>query len=160
LFAAGKLLPKEKAIMKTRQETITGAVLALTVLALVKSGSIHADEAEDKAVKAIYRLGDRFARDRQTKDKPIVDVDLRLTDVTDAGLKELAVFKQLRPGTCMPGCGWPSTGLASGPQRPRSAGSASETTGDRAGRPDLAGSAPARKRTLPNDGFFQKKGGS
>jgi hypothetical protein len=43
--------------MKTRQRTKTGAALVLFVLAVVTCGRLHADEADDRAVKAIQKLG-------------------------------------------------------------------------------------------------------
>jgi hypothetical protein len=49
--------------MKTRQRTKTGAALVLFVLAVVTCGRLHADEAEDRAVKAIERLGGEIFRD-------------------------------------------------------------------------------------------------
>jgi Leucine-rich repeat (LRR) protein len=60
------------------------------------AGSGRADEAEDRAVKAIQEFGSRIARDEKAKDEPIVGVYLGSTKVTDAGLKHLAGLKQLR----------------------------------------------------------------
>src|SRR6185369_4088031 len=69
--------------------------LATLVLFLV-SGGLRADEAEDKAVKAIEKLGGTVKRDEKADGKPVVAVDWHYTRVTDAGLKELAAFKHLR----------------------------------------------------------------
>jgi hypothetical protein len=60
------------------------------------AGCNRADEAEDKAVKAIQELGGRCGRDKKAKGKPIVNVNLTDTNLTDAGLKELAGLKQLQ----------------------------------------------------------------
>jgi internalin A len=81
--------------MKTTHGSLTGAVLLLA-LAPWTAVCIRADEAEDKAVKAIQDLGGRITRDMNAKDKPIVSVDLGSTKVTDAGLKHLAGLKQLQ----------------------------------------------------------------
>jgi hypothetical protein len=43
--------------MRTRQGTITGAAVALLALAVGTGGRLPADEAEDKAAKAIRKLG-------------------------------------------------------------------------------------------------------
>jgi hypothetical protein len=81
--------------MKTSHASLTGAALflALTPLTAV---SVQDDQAEDKAVKAIQRLGGRITRDEKAKGKPIVRVELDGPKVTDAGLKHLARLKQLR----------------------------------------------------------------
>jgi hypothetical protein len=80
--------------MKTTHWNLTRAVLLLA-LAPWTAVCIWADEAEDKAVKAIQELGGRITRDKTAKGKPIVGVDLGYTKVTDAGLKHLAGVKQL-----------------------------------------------------------------
>jgi hypothetical protein len=41
--------------MKARQKAKTGAALVLIVLAVMPCGRLHADEAEDRAVKATQR---------------------------------------------------------------------------------------------------------
>ena len=81
--------------MKTTFGSLIGAAL---LLALVPWSAVftRADEAEEKAVKAIEKLGGRIARDMKAKDKPIVSVHLSFTQVTDAGLKDLAGLKQLQ----------------------------------------------------------------
>jgi hypothetical protein len=53
-------------------------------------------KAEDKAAKAIQKLGAFITRDEKAKRNPIVSVDLSDTRVTDAGLKHLAGLRQLR----------------------------------------------------------------
>jgi Leucine-rich repeat (LRR) protein len=69
------------------------AVLALLVLACK---GLRADETEDKAVRAIAKLGGSVSRDEKTKAKPVIAVNLIGTKVTDAGLKDLAALKSLR----------------------------------------------------------------
>jgi hypothetical protein len=81
--------------MKTTHRSLTAAALLLA-LAPWTVVCLRADEAEDKAVKAIKKLHAIITRDEKAKDKPIVSVDLRATQVTDAGLKHLAGLKQLR----------------------------------------------------------------
>jgi hypothetical protein len=75
--------------MKTTHWSRTGAALLLA-LAPWTAVCIRADEAEDKAVKAIKKLGGRITRDEKAKGKPIVRVFLVGPKVTDAGLKHLA----------------------------------------------------------------------
>ncbi len=81
--------------MKTTHGSLTGAALLLALVPWT-AVCIRADEAEDKAVKAIQKLGGRIIRVRVAKDQPIVRVELSRTKVTDAGLKHLAGLKQLR----------------------------------------------------------------
>jgi hypothetical protein len=81
--------------MKTTHWSMTGAALLLALVAW-PAVCIRADEAEDKAVKAIEKLGGRIYRDMKAKDKPIFSVTLNGPNVTDAGLKHLAGLKQLQ----------------------------------------------------------------
>jgi Leucine-rich repeat (LRR) protein len=76
-------------LMKTTHRSLTGAglLLALTPWMTV---CVRADEAEDKAVKAIQEMGGRIYRDEKAKDKPIVFVSLNGTEVADPELKHLA----------------------------------------------------------------------
>ena len=55
----------------------------------------RADEAEDKAVAFVKKLGGSVDRDEKAPGKPVVEVFLSNTKVTDAGLKELAALKSL-----------------------------------------------------------------
>jgi ubiquitin-protein ligase len=72
---------------------IGGGVTAVAVaLMLLAEGSW----GRQKAVPSIYDLAWRITRDDKAKDKPIVDIDLRATKVTDASLKELAELNQLQ----------------------------------------------------------------
>src|SRR5262249_11471266 len=79
--------------MKTTHWSMTAAALLLA-LAPWMAVCIRADEAEDKAVKAIKKLGGELTRDETAKDKPIVSVTLVGTNVTNTGLKELGGLKQ------------------------------------------------------------------
>src|SRR5262249_54974808 len=81
--------------MKTSHGSMARVALLLA-LAPWTAVCIRADEGEDKAVKAIEKLGGSITRDEKTKGKPIVGVDLGDTTVTDPGLKELAGLKQLQ----------------------------------------------------------------
>jgi hypothetical protein len=74
---------------------MTGAALLLALTPLTPV-CIRADEAENKAVKVIEKMGGTITRDKKAKDKPIVGVDLDNTIMTDAGLKHLVGLKQLR----------------------------------------------------------------
>jgi hypothetical protein len=51
---------------------------------------------EEKAVKAIEALGGKVTRDEKLPGRPVVEVDLGKTEVTDAGLKDLKELKGLR----------------------------------------------------------------
>ena len=57
---------------------------------------LRADDAEEKAVKTIQRLGGDFRRGDTLPDKPIVLVMFYNTKVTDADLKDVAVLRQLQ----------------------------------------------------------------
>lgn len=66
------------------------------VLMLLAAAVVHAGDAQDKAVKAVERLGGMVTRDETQPGKPIVGVDLSFKQVTDADLKELAPLKNLK----------------------------------------------------------------
>src|SRR5687768_11468193 len=69
-------------------------MLARVVMLLAcLSGAARADEAS--AVKAIKNLGGKVTRDDKLPGKPVIGANLFDTQVTDAGLKELADLKQL-----------------------------------------------------------------
>jgi hypothetical protein len=96
--------------MRKHRERLWDAGLALFILAaaaaLVLYLGVHdpardvvaAEEtaAEERAVRAVQRLKGKIVRAETAPGKPVVAVDLSSTPVTDAGLKELAVLKQLR----------------------------------------------------------------
>src|SRR5215471_7635120 len=67
-----------------------GVVLGLLVL----TAAGQADEAA--AVKAVEVLGGKVTVDDKQSGKPVVGVNVRATDFTDAGLKELKEFKRLQ----------------------------------------------------------------
>ena len=60
-----------------------------TLAAMFLVGFLAADEAEDKAIVAINKLGGK------TKGMPVTEVRLVGTKITDAELEDLAAFKQL-----------------------------------------------------------------
>ena len=67
------------------------------LLGLPWSSLRAADDAEDKAVAFVKKLGGSVKRDDKAEGKPVRGVDLsNRTKVTDAGLKELAALKQLQ----------------------------------------------------------------
>ena len=68
---------------------------ALVMSELGLCSPLRADDAEDKAVTIVKKLGARVTRDEKAPGKPVVTVDLWVTQVTDAGLKELAPLKNL-----------------------------------------------------------------
>ena len=68
---------------------------ALMVSVLGLGSPVRADEAEDKAVAFMKKIGGKVIRDEKAPGKPVVTVDLLGTQLTDAGLKELVAFKNL-----------------------------------------------------------------
>src|ERR687884_2273610 len=62
---------------------LIGAVMLLACL----SGAARADEAS--AVKAVEKLGGKVTRDDKLPGKPVIEVNLAFAHVTDAHLKEL-----------------------------------------------------------------------
>ncbi|MGL4553566.1 MAG: hypothetical protein ACRC33_20585 [Gemmataceae bacterium] len=68
---------------------------ALAVSGLGLGSSARADDAEDKAVAFVKKLGGYVTRDDRAPGKPVVAVNLEGTEVTDVGLKELAALKNL-----------------------------------------------------------------
>ena len=70
-------------------------VFALAVSGLCLGSAAWADDAEDKAVAFVEKLGGTVTRDDKAPSKPIIGVQLSNTYVTDAGLKELAPLKNL-----------------------------------------------------------------
>jgi hypothetical protein len=67
----------------------------LLVLALLGVPTLRADEAEDKAVAFVQKLGGKVERDEKAPGKPVVAVSLTFIKVKDAELKELAPLKNL-----------------------------------------------------------------
>ena len=65
---------------------------ALAVSGLGVGSPSRANEAEDKAVAFVVKLGGKVTRDDKAPGKPVVTVDLFDTQVTDAGVKELLVL--------------------------------------------------------------------
>jgi internalin A len=65
------------------------------LLCLAASPVCRADDAEDKAVALVEKLGATVTRDEKLPGKPVVEVDLHSTAVTDAALKQLAALKNL-----------------------------------------------------------------
>ncbi len=72
--------------------------LMLCAVALVLLASTaRADEAEDKAVKLVEKLGGRVTRDEKAPGKPVVEVFLANKQVTAADLRVLAPLTNLPP---------------------------------------------------------------
>ena len=51
---------------------------------------------EDGAVAFVEKLGRQVIRDEGAPGKPVIGLNLGVTNVTDAGLKELSAFKNLK----------------------------------------------------------------
>ena len=73
-------------------------LLVGTALVLIapRVSQVRADEAEERAVRAIEKLGGKVTRDERQRGRLVVAVELSGQDVTDATLQELAPLKQLR----------------------------------------------------------------
>ncbi len=78
--------------MMTMTLRMTGGTVLLLVLT---AADLRADEAEEKAVQAVEKLGG-YVRREKADVKPVVAVHLIGERVTDAGLKEVAALKQLQ----------------------------------------------------------------
>jgi hypothetical protein len=64
-------------------------------LAVCLGSSARADDAEDKAVAFVEKLGGKVTRDEKLPGKPVTGVNLGLSKVTDLGLKEVVALKNL-----------------------------------------------------------------
>src|SRR5437868_625354 len=71
----------------------TGAVLVL--LSGLGPG-LRADEAEDRALRAVAKLGGKATRDEKAPGRPVVAIDLSFTTVKGPVLKQLASLEALR----------------------------------------------------------------
>ena len=76
-----------------------GTRLAAVTVVLMCCCAAPADDAEDRAIAAVEKLGGSCRRDDKKPNKPVVAVYLQEPKVTDADLKELAplltAFKEL-----------------------------------------------------------------
>ena len=79
--------------MKT---TLARVIATAAVLIVLLAAGLRADEAEDKAVQAIKKLGGDVTRDNKAEGKPVIVVLLFNATVTDGDLKELKAFKGLK----------------------------------------------------------------
>ena len=68
---------------------------ALALSGLCLCSTLRADDAEDKAVAFVEKLGGKVTRDEKATGKPVITVFLYRKKMTDAGLKELAALKNL-----------------------------------------------------------------
>ena len=71
-------------------------VLVVVVGVAELTGSTDKRTTEEKAIAEIQKLGGIVRRDEQDPIRPVVSVDLSRTLVTDAGLKNVAAFTQLK----------------------------------------------------------------
>src|SRR5947209_13191588 len=69
------------------------AYVCVVALLILSSGAARADEAS--AVKAVEKLGGKVTRDDKLPGKPVIEVNLAGSKVTDGGLKELKDLKHL-----------------------------------------------------------------
>ena len=68
---------------------------ALALSGLCLCSTLRADDAEDKAVAFVKKLGGTVTRNEKAPGKPVFAINLSGTEVTDAGMKELAALKNL-----------------------------------------------------------------
>jgi Leucine Rich Repeat (LRR) protein len=68
----------------------------VATLPLLACGNLRADDAEDKAAKAVEKLGGYALRDNKMKGKPVWAAMLSFTKATDADLKVIKDFPHLR----------------------------------------------------------------
>jgi internalin A len=80
----------------TRLPRSTWCLLAAALLAPLPGYVARVDEAEDRAVDFIKKLGGRVVRDDAAPGKPVTRVYLERTTLDDSGLKELAPLKHLQ----------------------------------------------------------------
>jgi internalin A len=71
------------------------ASLVLVGCVLGPVAPARADDAEDKAIAFVEKLGGKVTRDDKRPGKPVVAVNLYGTKMTDADLKELTALKGL-----------------------------------------------------------------
>jgi hypothetical protein len=62
---------------------------------LCSSAPVRADDAEDKAVAFVEKLGGTVERDEKAPGKPVVTVNFASTQVTDEGMKDLKELRNL-----------------------------------------------------------------
>jgi hypothetical protein len=65
-------------------------------LLLLAAAPQHGDEAEGQAVMAVENLGGTVVGDESDPAKPVIEVNLSDTPVTNTGLKQLAALKRLK----------------------------------------------------------------
>jgi hypothetical protein len=70
-------------------------IFGATLLLIITTSAVQADDAEDKAIQFIEKLGGSVVRDEMADTKPVVEVCLQGTLFTDADVKELASLKNL-----------------------------------------------------------------
>src|SRR5262245_51868949 len=78
------------------RRTRHGLASAAVAIALLACGSLRAGEAEDRAVKAIEKIGGQVWRDAKKVGKPVTRVELNNSKGTNAATKELKALKDLQ----------------------------------------------------------------
>jgi internalin A len=63
---------------------------------LLAAASLRADDAEDQAERAIEKLGGKVVRDDKDPAKPVIQLDLANSKLTDEDLNQLAGLKRLQ----------------------------------------------------------------
>jgi hypothetical protein len=69
--------------------TIQLMMIETLVILIPVAAELRAEDAEGTAIHLVEKLGGTYHRDDQVIGRPIIEVDLRLTDVTDEDLKAL-----------------------------------------------------------------------
>ena len=75
---------------------IMGLFLVFGLVHVLPRDTLRADGVNEEAVEAFRKLGATVTRDEQGAGRPVVAVNFNSAPVTDAGLKELKQYKNLR----------------------------------------------------------------
>jgi hypothetical protein len=67
----------------------------LGLVLLLIPGDLRADEAEERAVQMVQKLGGKIDREGKSVDQPIVTIDLSGRNLAEADLKQLAGLNRL-----------------------------------------------------------------
>ncbi len=93
----GKEHVRQQASYRTRVRRSPDPGLGAVIFLALALGSIQAKPpTESDAINFVLNQGGSFKRDEKIATRPVVEVDLSLTSVTDADLKDLLPLKHLR----------------------------------------------------------------
>jgi Leucine-rich repeat (LRR) protein len=83
---------------RLRREWLTRFVARVAIVGLFCAAPVAraADEAEEKAVAELQKMGGKIERDMKEPAKPVIGVNLSLTQVSDEGLAQLERLPKLK----------------------------------------------------------------